>query len=135
MLTSACKNEHLRTPPSDCFIIRVSSEYCEIFKSTYFEEHLRTAASKNVFIKKIVKLFIRSFKCTLKNRLFRYQYQKQVKMFVFISWLVSHEVCIHIQTIFLWCGNTKYLELIKRRSKVQKNMSCERALNFDQWKL
>ena len=31
--------------------------------------------------------------------------------------------------------NTKYLELIKRRSKVQeKNMSCERALNFDQWK-
>ena len=32
-------------------------------------------------------------------------------------------------------SNTKYLELIKRRSKVQeKNMSCERALNFDQWK-
>ena len=29
--------------------------------------------------------------------------------------------------------NTKYLGLIKRRSKVQeKNMSCERALNFDQ---
>ena len=27
------------------------------------------------------------------------------------------------------------LELIKRRSKVQeKNISCERALNFDQWK-
>ena len=32
-------------------------------------------------------------------------------------------------------SNTKYLELIKRRSKVQeKNMSCKRALNFDQWK-
>ena len=31
-------------------------------------------------------------------------------------------------------SNTKkYLELIKRRSKVQeKDMSCERALNFDQ---
>ena len=30
-------------------------------------------------------------------------------------------------------SNTKYLELIKRRSKVQeKNMSCKRALNFDQ---
>ena len=27
------------------------SEYCEIFKSTYFEEHLRTAASENVFMK------------------------------------------------------------------------------------
>ena len=40
--------------------------------------------------------------------------------------------------IFLWCcekytPNTKYLlGLIKRRSKVQKkNMSLERALNFD----
>ena len=30
-------------------------------------------------------------------------------------------------------SNTKYLEIIERRSKVQeKNMSCERALNFDQ---
>ena len=30
---------------------------------------------------------------------------------------------------------TKYLELIKGRSKVQeKNMLCERALNFEQWK-
>ena len=30
-------------------------------------------------------------------------------------------------------SNTKYLEPIKRRSKVQENnISCERALNFDQ---
>ena len=30
-------------------------------------------------------------------------------------------------------SNTKYQELIKRRSKVQeKDMSCELALNFDQ---
>ena len=28
-----------------------NSEYCEIFKSTYFEEHLRTAASGDVFMK------------------------------------------------------------------------------------
>ena len=29
-------------------------------------------------------------------------------------------------------SNTKYLELTRRRSKVQENnMSCERALNFD----
>ena len=27
------------------------------------------------------------------------------------------------------------LELIKRRLKVQENISCERALNFDQWKI
>ena len=28
-----------------------NSEYCEIFKSTYCEEHLRTAASENMFMK------------------------------------------------------------------------------------
>ena len=28
-----------------------NSEYCEIFKSTYFEELLRSAASENVFMK------------------------------------------------------------------------------------
>ena len=30
-------------------------EYCEIFQSPYFEEHLQTAASENVFIKFIHK--------------------------------------------------------------------------------
>ena len=48
MLASAGKKEHLflRTPPSGCFLqentcVRWSlfnSEYCEIFKSAYFEE-------------------------------------------------------------------------------------------------
>ena len=28
-----------------------NSEYCKIFKSTDIEEHLRTAASENVFMK------------------------------------------------------------------------------------
>ena len=28
-----------------------NSEYCEIFKSMYFKERLRTAASENVFMK------------------------------------------------------------------------------------
>ena len=28
-----------------------NSEYCEIFQSMYFEEHLQAAASENVFIK------------------------------------------------------------------------------------
>ena len=56
---------------------------------------------------------------------------------------ISENVCFYFMIdfpnilysdeVFLWCGNTKYLELIKRRSKFQKiNMSCERALNFDQ---
>ena len=29
----------------------LSCEVCETFKNTYFEEHLRTAASENVFMK------------------------------------------------------------------------------------
>ena len=32
-----------------------NSQYCEIFQSTYFEEHLQTAASENVFMKIIHK--------------------------------------------------------------------------------
>ena len=28
-----------------------NSEYCEIFKSTYFEEYLQMTASENVFMK------------------------------------------------------------------------------------
>ena len=28
-----------------------NSEYCEVFTSTHFEEHLRTAASENAFMK------------------------------------------------------------------------------------
>ena len=64
---------------------------------------------------------------------------------------ISENVCFYFiigllwsldsHRIFIWYGqkktpNSKYLlELIKRRSKVQeKNISCERALNFDQWK-
>ena len=56
----------------------------------------------------------------------------------FFSWLVSHEVYIHIQYFFLVWWEIKLQTLnikIKTRSKVQeKNMSWERALNFDQWK-
>ena len=33
-----------------------NSEYCEIFKSIYYEEHLQTAASENVFMKLKKKL-------------------------------------------------------------------------------
>ena len=60
MLTLAFKKVHLfkKRPPSGCFLRKTplleslfSSEYCEIYKSTYFEEHLRTAASENVFMK------------------------------------------------------------------------------------
>ena len=74
---------------------------------------------------------------TFKNRFFQHQYQKQTKMFVFTLWLVSHEVCIYLPYYFSVVRNKlhKYIQ-IKRRSKVQeKNMSCDRALNFDQRKI
>ena len=38
-------------------------------------------------------------------KFFLHQYHKKVKMFVFISWLVSHEVCIHIQCFFVVVRN------------------------------
>ena len=92
-LTLACKKEHLlkedllvassyrKAPVLESLF---NSEYCEIFQSTYFEEHLHSAASDNVFMKLRNFKFI-SFNFTLKNRFFQHQYQKQVKMFVFTS--------------------------------------------------
>ena len=43
---------YTETPVSESLFI---SEYCKIFQSTYFEEHLQTAASENEFIKIIHK--------------------------------------------------------------------------------
>ena len=101
---------------------------------------------KNICLRLLLKMcswnwgklkYIRSLNFTFKNRLFQHQYQKQVKMFVFTVWLVSHEVRIHISYYFSVVRNKlhKYIQ-IKRTSKVQeKNMSFQRALNFDQWKI
>ena len=64
----------------------VNSEQCEIFESSYFEEHLRTAAWKRIHEtekKKIVYII--------------FILKKQVKMLGFISRLVSFGVCIQIQ--------------------------------------
>ena len=90
-----------------------NSEYCEIFKSTYFEEHLRTAASENMFMKlrNIKKI---GFSTSASET---------------SSWLVLHNWFL---MKFILTYN---IYLSKRRSKVQeKNMSCDCALNFDQWK-
>ena len=34
-----------------CWNLFLIQKYCEMFKSTYFEEHLQTVASENVFMK------------------------------------------------------------------------------------
>ena len=52
----------------------------------------------------------------------------------------SENACFYFMIVFLWRlysdttpNNNCLLELIKRRSKVEeKNMPCERGLNFDQ---
>ena len=45
-----------------------NSEYCENFKSIYFEEHLQTAASENVFIKIIQKEKNGFFNINIRNK-------------------------------------------------------------------
>ena len=48
-----------------------NSEYCEIFKSTYFEDHLRTAASENVFMKlRELKITHKKFQLYIKQKQF-----------------------------------------------------------------
>ena len=74
-----------------------NSEYCETFRSTYFEEHLllKICSKWEKF-----KIIHKEFHFSLKKRFFQHQYQKRVKMFVFISSLVSYKVCIHMQYLF-----------------------------------
>ena len=89
---------------------------------------LRAAISKNICKRLLLK--IRSWNWE-KIKVVHEDFQ-QKQTFVFISGLVSFEVCIHRYFCDLW---EYLLELIKRRSKVQeKNMPCEGSLNFDQWK-
>ena len=86
----------------------------------------------------VIKIVRKEFLKNVKMFVF-ISWKKQVKMLVFISWLVSLGVCIQIQYFCDVLRNKlqtiKRSKISKRRSKVQeKNMSCERGLNFDQWK-
>ena len=128
-----------------------------------FEEQLFWRTSANGYFWKCVyeteknlKLFVRSFDFTLKNRFFQDQYQKEDIVFYYflLQWFpmkfvftynvsnFKHFIFHNIKILFhkiiyiATSPNTIYLlELIKRRSIVwEKNMSCEHALNFDQWK-
>ena len=92
------------------------------FKSTYFEER---SSVNGCFWKRVHEtekhqnLLIRSF--NFASGFFNINIRN--KFMNGTSWLVSH---------FIFTYN---ISLNKRRSKVQeKNMSCERALNVDQWK-
>ena len=67
------------------------------FSRTYFDKHPATAASENVFMKlrKIKNCSYRIVTYIKKPRFFNINIC--IKMFVFISWLVSFGVCIHMQ--------------------------------------
>ena len=82
-------------------------------------------------------LFIRSFNFTFKDRFFQHQYQKQEKMYFMIGFPWS----LYLHTIFLFGVVRNKLQRlnISNQSKEdqkfkKKNISCESASNFDQWK-
>ena len=91
-----------------------------MFKSTYFEEHLRTSAALKICSWNWEKLRfihnIRNFNFTLKNRF--------LKMIVFISLLVSHKVCIHIEYFFREVRNK--LQILIVSSVNQKKIKSSR---------
>ena len=96
---------------------------------------LRAIILKNICEQLLVKLcswnwenlFIMGFNFTFKYRFFQHQYQNQVHFG--ISWLV----CIYTQYFF---GVVRNKLQTKEDLKFKKRncQSCERALNFDQWK-
>ena len=71
--------------------------------------------------------------------MFFISWKKQVKMLVFILWLVSFWVYIQIQ-YFCYLVRNKLqtlnicLSSSKEDQKFKKRIWCERGLNFDQWK-
>ena len=117
-----------------------NSEFCEIFKGTYFEEHLRSAASENVFMR-LRKMFSyfqkfiqRSFNFTFKKQVISTSVSETSLWSVSYDWfLMKFVFTYNISLVWWeWTPITKYLELIKRISQFQeKSMSCESALNFD----
>ena len=71
MLTSAGEKEHLLK--NFYWLLLANSEYCKIFKSIYYEEHLQTAASENVFMKRKKKtLFIKSLSQHFEKEIYQY---------------------------------------------------------------
>ena len=71
----------------------------------------------------------------LKKRLWYRCFPVNFAKFLRIYFIQNTSWWLLVWTTASETSHTKYLELIKRRSKVQEqNMSCERALNLDQWK-
>ena len=106
--------------------------YCKISESTYFEEHLQTAVSENVFLKlrKSIKNADHDFNSSLKKQEFSTTISETSEnVCLFFDWFPLEFLFTY--NIFFDCVSQS--ELIKRRSRVQeKNMSYERAFDFYQ---
>ena len=94
-----------------------NSEYCKIFKSTYFEKHLQTAASENLFMKlRKKRLFIRNF----------YIHIIETSENVFISWKKQVKFFF---SVFLFLILKAHWQLSKERC-FEKYYSCNKACQF-----
>ena len=97
-----------------------NSEYFKIFKSTYFEKHLQTAASENLFMKlRKKRLFIRNFYIhiieTSENVCF-YFMKETSEFFFFFS-------------VFLFLILKAHWQISKERC-FEKYYSCNKACQF-----
>ena len=61
MFESLCRPSILLKSPTQVF----SFKYCETFKNTYLEEHLRTAASAPILAVLVISLFAAEKQCLL----------------------------------------------------------------------
>ena len=93
----------------------------------------------NVFMKTMMKLR-KNKNCS--SGLFNFILKEQVKMFVFISWKKQVKMLVFILwlSFFGVCIQMQYFcDVVRNKLWTisiwvqEKNMSCERALNFDQW--
>ena len=98
----------------------------------YFAKSIGKHLCQGLFFNKVAALRSATL---LKKRLWHRCFSVNFAKFLRIPFAQKTSGRLLLWTIASETLNTKYLDLIKRRSKVQeKNKSCKRALNFDQWK-
>ena len=107
-----------------------NSAYCEIFKKTYFDEHLRSATRENVFMKlrKIKKFWEEIFILHFFNIIIRDKWKCMSLCFYIM--IVSFEVYIYIQyhiSLMQWERVVKDVRL--HWTSWQWNCCCKYKLN------
>ena len=94
-----CFKKIQKQPPEAFYKkVVVNSQYCEIFESTYFEEHLRK--KKRLSIRNFY-VYILYIKETSENVCFYFMKETSENAF-FYSWLISFGVCIQIFISVMW---------------------------------